>query len=213
VAGQLPIVAALRDPHQTVAFIESAEQVSAPANYATFLRREATLRRKTGVDLNSLLALLTGNLIVQSNARTTMGRVGVSDPGAATRILSKLATQGRDVFAGTTTLGPGPAGFYLIKEPGKPAVDVGVVGNQLVVGRASPARLRAFAAALVSSAPGAQGAAAFRIALPELIRLALRRSQAPRQIAQAVLSKLGDVTGWTAATTSALTGTATLSVR
>jgi hypothetical protein len=203
-------VGALRDPRQVVGFIESAEQAAAPASYATFQKRQALLRRKTGVDVNSLLTLVSGNLIVESDTRTTMGRVAVSDPAAASRTLARLATQPHSVFAGATTLTPGPGGFYLIRERRKTPIQIGVVGNELVAGKAAPAQLRAFAAAPATPAAGAHGSVAFRISLPGLLTVVLKH--APSQLAQLVLSKLGDITGWTAATPSGLTGTATLSI-
>jgi hypothetical protein len=66
-AGVLPIDVGIRDPAQVVSFVEAAEQATSPASYAAYLGRQAALRAKTSVDLNSLLSLLTGNLIVDSN--------------------------------------------------------------------------------------------------------------------------------------------------
>jgi hypothetical protein len=52
---------------------------------------------------------------------------------------------------------------------------------------------------------------AFRIGLIDLLRLSLK--QAPPAIAQSVLRSLGDITGWTSASTSGITGSATLALR
>jgi hypothetical protein len=74
-----------------------------------------------------------------------------------------------------------------------------------------PRELRQFAAITLTPAPaGSQGAVAFRIAIPELIHLAVRT--APAQL-QTVLSSLGDITGWMSATPEALTGAATLGLK
>ena len=51
---------------------------------------------------------------------------------------------------------------------------------------------------------------AFRIALIQLLNTTMKHG-VPKTV-QAVLSSLGDITGWAAASTSALTGSATLAV-
>ena len=66
-------------PDRRVRRIGAAGQ-RARSSYATFLTRQARSARKTGVDLNSLLKLLTGDLIIASDTKTTMGRAQVSDP-------------------------------------------------------------------------------------------------------------------------------------
>jgi hypothetical protein len=90
-------------------------------------------------------------------------------------------------------------------------VTAGVVGDQLVIGRATPAQLRAFAAAPTTPAPGAKGPVAFRVALADLLHLALHST--PSQTAQLILGLLGDITGWIANSPAALTGNATLAVK
>jgi hypothetical protein len=52
---------------------------------------------------------------------------------------------------------------------------------------------------------------AFRISLSALLQLAIHQGSSP--IISQVLSSLGDITGWAAATTSAVTGDATLAVK
>jgi hypothetical protein len=208
--GDLPIDVGIRDPAQVISFVEAAEQATAPASYATFLARQAALQRKTGVNLNSLLSLLTGNLIIESNTQATMGRADVSDPAAAAHALSKLATEPKSVFSKATSITPVAGGFYAIHEPGT-TITAGVVGNQFVAGKASPAELKAFASTPTTPATGANGAVAFRIALIDLLRLTLKT--APSSTAQTILSTLGDLTGWTAASTSGLSGSATLGVK
>jgi hypothetical protein len=208
-AGTMPIQVGVRDPRHVITFIESAEQVASPAKYADFVTRQADLRRKTGADVNTLVNLLTGDLIVNSDTRTTVGRVGVTDPAAAAQTIAKLASRPRDLFRTARSVTHLGGGFYAINEP-RETIVIGVVGSQLVAGRATPAQLRAFAAAPASPAPNAQGSVAFRVALPALLELTLKR--APSGIAKTILNSLGDFTGWTAASTSALTGVATLGV-
>lgn len=208
-AGTLPIAAGIEDPAHIVAFVESAEQASSPASYAKFLRRQATIRAKTGVDLNSVLKLATGSLMISSNTRATMGRVGLSNPTAAASALSKLMTQPHSVFDKSTSVRRLGGGFYAINESHQ-TITVGVVGSQLLVGKATPAQLRSFAAAPTAQAAGAQGSVAFQIALIQLLKITLKNAL-PKE-AQGALGALGDITGWANATPSALTGSATLAV-
>jgi Protein of unknown function (DUF3352) len=208
-AGALPIAAGIEDPAHIVAFVESAEQASSPASYAKFLRRQATIRAKTGVDLNSVLKLATGSLMISSNTRATMGRVGLSNPTAAASALSKLMTQPHSVFDKSTSVRRLGGGFYAINESHQ-TITVGVVGSQLLVGKATPAQLRSFAAAPTAQAAGAQGSVAFQIALIQLLKVTLKNAL-PKE-AQGALGALGDITGWADASPSALTGSATLAV-
>jgi hypothetical protein len=209
-AGDLPIDFGIRDPAQAVSFVLSTQQATSPASYAAYLARQAALRAKTGVDLNSLLSLLTGDLIVESDTHTTMGRAAVSDPTAAAHALSDLATAPKSLFTKATSIAPVGGGLYVIKEPGT-TITVGLIGNQLVAGKASSAQLRAFAAAPTTPAPGANGSVAFRIGLIDLLKLTLKT--APSSTEQTILAALGDVTGWSAASPSGLTGSATLGVK
>ena len=209
-ADDLPIDVGIRDPAQAISFAEAAEQATSPASYAAFLARQAALRAKTGVDLNSLVSLLTGDLIVESDTHTTMGRAAVSDPTAAAHALSDLATAPKSLFTKATSIAPVGGGLYVIKEPGT-TITVGLIGNQLVAGKASSAQLRAFAAAPTTPAPGANGSVAFRIGLIDLLKLTLKT--APSSTEQMILAALGDVTGWSAASPSGLTGSATLGVK
>lgn len=67
------------------------------------------------------------------------------------------------------------------------------------------------AGAPATAAPNAQGALAFKVALPALIQLALKQN--PSALAKTILNSLGDVTGWAAASPSGLTGNATLAFK
>jgi hypothetical protein len=60
-------------------------------------------------------------------------------------------------------------------------------------------------------ATGAQGAVAFKIALADVVRLASK--QRLTGIGATVVKMLGDLTGWASASTSQLTGNATLTVK
>ena len=212
-AGAAPIVAAVRNPAQIFTFAENAERATNPAEYQRFLRRQAAVRSKTGVDLTSLIKLATGDLIIDSDTHTTIGRVQVSDPAAAKTTMAKLATHPTALSRTPPTIKRLPGGFYAIKSPHSKAITVGVVGNQLVVGQATPAQLRSFAVAPPVPATGAQGAVAFKIALADVVRLASKRRLTG--VAATVVNMFGDLTGWAAASTSPsqLTGNATLTVK
>ena len=210
-AGAAPIVAGVRNPAQIFTFAENAERATNPAQYQRFLKRQAAVRSKTGVDLTSLIKLATGDLIVDSDTHTTIGRVQVSDPATAKTTIAKLAAHPAAISRTPPTIKRLPGGFYAIKSPHSKAVMVGVVGNELVAGQASPAQLRSFAVAPPAPATGAQGAVAFKIALADVVRLASKRPLTG--IGATVVKMLGDLTGWAAASPSELTGTATLTVK
>ena len=208
-ATNFPITLGIHDPAHILRFVESAEQVVSPVSYAAFQKRQAAARAKTGVDLNSLINLLTGDLIIASDTHNTMGRVTVSDPTAAANVLNKLSAL-RGVFK-TNSLKRVAGGWrYGTAHSALPVV---LVGNQLVIGKAPLARLKAFATAPTTPATGAQGTVAFRISLTELISLALHSSASTSQVARSVLSQLTDLTGSTSASADGVTGNATLGVR
>ena len=209
-ASGAPISTGIHDPAQIFQFVEAAEQASSAASYGRFLRRQAALRAKTGIDINSLVKLLSGELIVGSNSRTTIARVGVIDPSAAARTLSKLASSPSGLFSRAERSTKLAGGIYSIKEPRR-SIDIGVVGNQLVAGNVNPARLHAFAAAPATPATGAKGTVAFRVSLPQLLRMRLRRP--PSQAVASILSQLGDITGWNSAGPSGVNGDASVAIK
>jgi hypothetical protein len=139
-----------------------------------------------------------------------VARAQLSNPGAAARDLSKLASAPRGVFSKATSVAPLGGGFFAIHEAGT-TITAGVLGNQLLVGKATPSQLRSFAASPAAPAAGGQGSVVFRVALVELLRIALKQS--PPKIAQTILSSLGDITGWISSTPSGITGSATVGVR
>jgi hypothetical protein len=209
-AGSLPITVGIANPAQIATFAEAAEQVTSPAGWAKYQKRQALAKARTGFTLDDLFKQLTGNLIISSDTHTTMGRVAVSDPSKVGQIVTKLASQPGAFFAHSATTRSLGGGFYAVKN-GKTTLTVGVAGGQLLVGKASVAQLRDFAGQPTTPAAGAQGSIAFRVALLPLLRLTLK--QAPPQIAQVILSALGNISGWTQASAPALTGSATLAVK
>ncbi len=208
-AGTNPVSVGIHNPSQILAFAESVEQATSPAQYARFRGRQSAVRARTGADINTLAGLLTGDLIVSSDTRQTMGRAAVSDPSSAATTVRKLMSAPRSVFSSATSVTRLPGGFYAVHEK-KQTIVVGVSGNELVAGNVSPSRLRDFAVAPTSAATGAQGAVAFRVALPVLLHLTMK--QAPPKAVQSILASLGDITGWASASPSGVTGSATVAV-
>jgi outer membrane murein-binding lipoprotein Lpp len=211
VAGSAPIQVGLRNLTQPIRFIEAAVQASAPAQYSTFTARVGRLKSRAGIDLNAFIATLTGNLAVSSDTRTTIARVGVGNPSAVKGMIDKLAGAPSLAFSKDTRIHTLGGGLYSVHETSGTDLTVGVVGNQLLLGKATPAQIRTFARAPDSSVSGATGALSFRIALLDLLHLTLK--QAPSPAAQQFLKLLGDLTGSASATTSGLNGTAKLALR
>lgn len=171
----------------------------------------ATLKRRTGFDLNTFVATLTGTLGISSDTKTTIGRVGVSNPASVTTMLKKLAAAPSLVFSKATRIRPLGGGLYDVHEPSSSDLTMGVVADQLLLGKGTPAQIRAFARGPRSSAPGSAGAVAFRVALQDLLHLTLKGT--PSAAAQQLLNMLGDLTGSASATASGLDGSATLAVK
>lgn len=210
-AGSLPISVGVKDPSRIVKFIEQAQQLTGPAKYASFAARQAAVRARTGVDLNTLLDLLTSEVQLNSDGHVTMIRGELSDPTAGKATLAKLATQPKAFSARPVSVAHAPGGFYVFKEATH-TTTVGVVGTHLLIGiGATPPQLTAFAAAPSTPATGAQGSVAFRVGLPTLLGLALKQAQ--NKTVQTLLNSLGDLTGWLAAAPAALTGSATIEIK
>jgi hypothetical protein len=207
VAGDLPIQTGVRDPAQIVDFAEAAAQATSPVSYSQFLKHQATLKRKTGFDLSALVAMLTGDLNVESDTHTTIGRAQVTNPSAVAAMLAKLAKARSGALSKGSKLTSLGNGMYS-ETTSKTTLTLGVIGNELAIGKATAAQLRAFAAAPTATATEATGAVTFRIALTDLLHSTLKHP--PSATLQQLYSLLGDITGSASATTSGLTGTATV---
>jgi hypothetical protein len=210
-AGVLPIQAGIRDPSQIINFIIATLKQTDPAGYAKLVRNEAALKRRAGIDIGAQANLLTGNLNVASDTHTTVVRAQVSNAAAAGTLLSKLSAPASGAHGGKayglTAIG---GGFYTITSS-KPKLTIGLVGNEFLLGRATPAELRAFAAAPTEGTSSGTGSVTFRIALAQLLAITLRR--APSATEQQLLGLIGDLTGAASATPTGLTGTATLGLK
>jgi hypothetical protein len=211
VAGSAPIQVGLSNLTQPIRFIEAAVQASAPGQYSMFTARVGRLRRRVGFDLNAFIAMLTGNLAVSSDTRTTIARVGVSNPAAVRAMINKLAAAPSLAFSKGTQVHPLGGGLYAVRETSGTDLTIGVVGNHLLLGKATPTQIRTFARAPGANVTGAAGTLTFRIALLDLLHLTLHQTPSPG--AQQFLKLVGDLTGSASATLSGLDGTAKLALR
>ncbi|HEY3728024.1 MAG TPA: hypothetical protein VGL51_12670, partial [Solirubrobacteraceae bacterium] len=204
------------DPSRIFSFVESAEQAASPQSYARFLNRQAVVRRRTGVDINTLISQFQGDLVVDSDTHTTLGRAGLRDPATVSRLLAKLAAA-KSGFSGGSALQSLGGGLYTFQPPGRRALFT-VSGNQLVFGLApagaqmKASTLRSFAAAPGAPLPGASGALSFRISLAQLLSLTAG-AQTATPLGRQILGLLGDFRGTVTAAPSALTGSATLAIK
>jgi hypothetical protein len=214
VAG-LPIQAGIRNPSQIFSFAEAAERAASPQSYAKFLRQQATLRRKTGIDVNTLINQFQGDLVVDSDTHETLVRAGVGDPATVSQLLAKLAAAKGGLGNGSS-LKPLGGGLYSFTTSGRSGL-LTVTKNQLVFGIApqgqqmKAATLKAFAAAPGAPITGASGAVSFRVAVDQLLALTIK--QAPNPVVREVLGLLGDFSGSMTAAPGAITGTAVLALK
>jgi hypothetical protein len=181
-AGILPTLVGLRDPAQIWSFGVNAVRAAQPSSYAKLRAHEAKIRRGTGVDVEALMSKLTGDLDVTSDAHTTVARVQVSDPAAVSSMIARLMrnpTVGGALFRRGTTAHPLGHGLYRLRGPST-TLTLGVVGDHLLLGRATPAELRSYASTPAAAISGASGAMSFKVALTDLLHLT--SSARPRRL-------------------------------
>ena len=206
-AGSLPIGLGIRDPEQFITFIADAIHRTSPAKWGKYRRQAAALQKRSGVDIASLGKMLTGQLNLDSDTRTTMARAQVSNPSLVQSDLTKLVKARTAKGAQVTSLG---GGFYRVRSDTSD-ITVGVSGGQLLVGKATPAQLRAFATAPAANSSGGSGSVTFRIGLAQLLQTAVKHPPSP--IAMQLLDMVGDITGSAEASTDGLTGTVSVPFR
>ena len=209
IAGAAPIGLGIRDPEQIINFIADAIQRTDPAQWAKATKQAAALQKRSGVDIASLGKLLTGQLNLASDTHTTIARAQLSDPSAMQAALAKLARAGNIKGARLIPLG---GGLYHVhsKSPDKADVTMGVIDGQMVLGKASPAQLRVFAAAPASTTSAGTGAVTFRIAIAGLLQTLKHQ---PSPMAMRLLGMIGDITGSAQADTDGLSGTISVPIK
>jgi hypothetical protein len=191
-----------------VAFVESAVRAVNSTNYAQFLAALNALRSGFGIDVTGALGQLTGDLITAGEGPVSLIRAGVSNPAVVSQTLANVQKHIHS-FSPTTGMRSIGGGFYLVTNPSLTFV-VGLVGNQLVAGNASPAKLRTFA--IKPTMPsGGHGAIAFSESLQQVLKLT--GGLVPSTEARLILSQLNDFSGWIANTPSALTGHAVVTIK
>jgi hypothetical protein len=218
VAGLAPVAVGIRDVAHLIAFAQAAAQASSPNSYAAFLKRQAAVKGKTGVDFtHDVFPQLSGSAEVDYGSSGVLVRADVADPAAAARTLAKLGTSAGQILRVPRPVTRTSAGFYAFRD-GRKTISYGLAGGKFVAGTASVAQLQAFATQAVTPVGGAQGPAAFRISVGPLVSLVL----ASRHIGgfnplnpeiQSLLSTFGDISGWAANDASGLSGVFSVPVK
>ena len=125
VAGRAPIQTGVRNLIQPIHFLEAAVRSTNPKQYATFTKKVAQLKQRDGFDLDAFVAMLGGTFDVSSDTKTTVARVGVSDPASVAAMLKKLAATPGLAFAKGTRISPLPGGLYDLRETSRNGADDG----------------------------------------------------------------------------------------
>lgn len=198
----------IRDPAQLVRFIVSAVQAADPNAYAQFQAALGALRRGFGIDAIGTLGQLSGDLITTGQGQVSLIRAGVSNPAVVSQTLANVQKH-IGAFAPGTSMSPAGGGFYRVTRQSV-TFFVGLVGNQLVAGNTTPAKLRAFATSPTAPSSG-HGAIAFSESLAQAMKLTGGLVHSAQ--AQLILSQLRDFSGWIGNTPSALTGNLQLTLK
>ena len=198
-----PIAVSLRDPAQIWTFLQSAEHSADPAAYAKLTAKEQTAGRRAGTNIPAFLSSLTGNVQVVSDGTQTVGRLTVSSAAAAS--FEKLLAH---PSGGSTAISLG-SGFYRTTQSDGTTLTAGAVGDTLLLGKATVAQEKAFAA--VESTPGhGSGAITFSVSLRQLLAKSIAAQGTGNPLTDQALGLIGAITGSVSVTPQALTGSASL---
>jgi Protein of unknown function (DUF3352) len=198
----------IRDPAQIATFVESAVQAVNPTSWARFQAALGALRSGFGIDAAGALGQLTGDLIATGEGKVSLIRAGVTNPASVGQTLANLQKH-IHALSPSTSMSPIGGGFYRVSTRSL-TFNVGLVGNQLVGGNASPGQLRAFANKPTARSTG-HGAIAFSESLGQVSKVTGALLHSPQ--AQLILSQIQSFSGWMGNTPSALTGNLLLTIK
>ena len=204
----------VRDLAQTVAFIESATQLTNPAGYARFKSQEKQANAQLGIDIEKdIFGQSTGDSSVSIGLDKSYAlRATPRDPAALRTTLAKIAPR-LPKLKGTsgTKVSRSPAGLYVATPKTGKKIYFGMIGNTFV-SASDPARAQQIAQQSTSSVPGATGAFAIAFDMRSIANAVLaKRGTTP--LAQLFTSTLGDFTGSVESETSGLRGSFAIKLR
>jgi hypothetical protein len=214
-----PIDVGVRDVAHTLAFAERVGQHLAPGGYQQFIAGLNVIKAQTGVDVNRDFLGQLGDAAIATDTKLFAVRVKAKDPNALRTAITSLRPIIPAFLEGAglpgLRLGAGTGGLTLLGRGRHYVAAYGVIGDQLVIGTASPARLTAFARRPTSAEKGTAGAAAVRGTTAQLVRLiygAVSPQPLP-DVAGLFLSRLGNLVGSATENAKAITGKLTLPVK
>lgn len=194
-----------QDVAHAARFLIAIGQATDPSGYARFKAGLDRLKTRTGVDvLKELSTQFSGPAQLASNLHSVAVRATAKNPATLRRDLVKLTPLIESTAHGRAA--PGPNGLTVLR--GGTPIAFGVIGDQFVAGTVAPAALARFAASPGTALPGAKGTVAVRVGLKQILSplLAFIAGQGTQgQLAQGVLDRLGDVTGYASEDAGAIT--------
>jgi Protein of unknown function (DUF3352) len=201
--AQLPGPAVgVRDLAHVVAFAQRAAQAVNPTSFGDFERAKAQIRAGTGVDLDRDIVgqLASDATVTLAPGNRVALRAHARDPLALRRSLQRLERVAANGIAGAGALGArvqrvGPAAWRVFQR-GRLIGAYAVSGSEFVAGNLDLAALRRVAAAPTAPVPDAKGSVSVRVPAGYLRAFAQGQLGLPRNVAAAVLAKLGDLRGW-----------------
>jgi hypothetical protein len=216
----------IRDLAHIVGFGENAAQAIDPAGFGDYAQAKKTIDRQLGVSLDDdLVAQLTGDMAASISIDGEFGvRSELKDPQAFERTLAKVAdvlpSFAEGAGFGTVGLSKPRAGedFYALAQADGDSVVFGVVDEVLVVAN-SPARASQLASEEPAAVPGARGSVVVSADAEQIVNTLLEQFGPALGIPDlggfgtGLLTRpLGDLNGYTSASTDELRGKFTLAV-
>jgi hypothetical protein len=212
--GRAPLLLGVRDLAQFIAFLRRAD----PNRLGGLDSLQTGLPSFLRVDIDGLLRGLTGDGTISSDDGLAhfAARTDPPDPDAWRRPLSRLSTLSgvlQRLGIDDIKLDEEPGEAYRLEIDGKLVARVGIFGRTLVITDDAGTNLRATATApAVAAPPGAAGGLTLRMQASEGRRLLGSLFGLPEG-SNAVLDRLGDLSGWARAETDGVRGELQLALR